>query len=640
MDQANQESLASRLADILSGSYEIEGEIGRGGMGIVYSARDLKLKRRVAIKVLPPDLAFREEIRIRFTREAQTAARLQHPHIVPIHSVGDEGGLVYFVMAYVDGESLAARLRRRERLPIEEARRIMKETSDAMGMAHAMGVIHRDIKPDNILLEGTRRRVMVTDFGIAKALVEDGGSSLTGTGVAIGTPAYMSPEQASGDSEIDTRSDIYSLGVVGFEMLSGDVPFKAPTVAGILLKQVSEPVPDLTKLREDCPNELAFTVMRCLDKDPENRWPTSDALRRALESKTSKPYRPRSQLSKRPSRPSRERDREFWEWFADDAKDAPRSTRDRRPGRGRELSERSRRPRERKGLQRRPTRAPDKAKAKGSEPSIVRKFRSNFASYVAVNGGLLLMNVVTGLDSPWFLFPAIGWGIGLASQYGRLWTSGYSMRDVLNRPAASDALPTVSGTAAKLPAAGIAIASMSEATTGEFGKRAEQIRQIQKDRQAIFQVVEKLPPAERELLPEIVKTVDSLAGRALELGTMLRQMEGSVSDSSVDSLDSRIEALKAGGADTESDRRLGLLQRQRTALVELGKRREKIEAQFESCVLAVQNVRFDLLRLRSAGVDAVLSDLTSATQQVRALQFDVEAAIDAAAEIKEALRPG
>jgi len=640
MDQTNQESLASRLADILSGSYEIEGEIGRGGMGIVYSARDLKLKRRVAIKVLPPDLAFREEIRIRFTREAQTAARLQHPHIVPIHSVGDEGGLVYFVMAYVDGESLAARLRRRERLPIEEARRIMKETSDAMGMAHAMGVIHRDIKPDNILLEGTRRRVMVTDFGIAKALVEDGGSSLTGTGVAIGTPAYMSPEQASGDSEIDTRSDIYSLGVVGFEMLSGDVPFKAPTVAGILLKQVSEPVPDLTKLREDCPEELAFTVMRCLDKDPENRWPTSDALRRALESKTSKPYRPRSQMSKRPSRPSRERDREFWEWFADDAKDAPRSTHERRPSPGKGLSERSRRPRERKGLQRRSARAPDKAKAKGSEPSIVRKFRSNFASYVAVNGGLLLMNVVTGIDSPWFLFPAIGWGIGLASQYGRLWTSGYSMRDVLNRPAAPDALPTVSGGPAKLPAGGIAIAPMPEATTGEFGKRAEQIRQIQKDRQAIFQVVEKLPPTERELLPEIVKTVDSLAGRALELGTMLRQMEENVSDSSIDSLDSRIEALTAKGADAESDRRLGLLKRQRTALVELVKRREKIEGQFESCVLAVQNVRFDLLRLRSAGVDAVLSDLTSATQQVRALQIDVEAAIDAAAEIKEALRPG
>jgi serine/threonine-protein kinase len=163
MADKNLGTVASRLADALAGSYEIEGEIGRGGMGIVYSARDVRLKRRVAIKVLPPELAFRDEIRKRFLREAQTAARLSHPHIVPIHSVGDDEGLVYFVMGYVDGESLAARLRRRERLPAEEARRVMKETADALGLAHAMGVIHRDIKPDNILLEGTRRRVMVTE---------------------------------------------------------------------------------------------------------------------------------------------------------------------------------------------------------------------------------------------------------------------------------------------------------------------------------------------------------------------------------------------------------------------------------------------------------------------------------------------
>jgi serine/threonine-protein kinase len=224
MAEGNQGQLASRLADLLTGSYEIEGEIGRGGMGIVFSARDVKLKRRVAVKVLPPELAFREEIRKRFTREAQTAARLSHPHIVPIHTVGEEEGLVYFVMGFVDGESLAARLRRRERLPVEETRRIMKETADALGLAHAMSVIHRDIKPDNILLEGTRRRVMVTDFGIAKALSDIGSGTLTGTGVAIGTPAYMSPEQAAGDSEIDARSDLYSLGVVAYEMLTGEVP--------------------------------------------------------------------------------------------------------------------------------------------------------------------------------------------------------------------------------------------------------------------------------------------------------------------------------------------------------------------------------------------------------------------------------
>ena len=194
MDEEPTSSLADRLARTLSESYTVEAEIGRGGMGVVYSARDLKLKRRVAIKVLPPELAFRAEIRTRFLREAETAARLSHPNIVPIHAVGEGDGLVYFVMAFVDGESLAARLRRRERLPPEEVRRIMKETADALGLAHAMSVIHRDVKPDNILLEGTRRRVIVTDFGIAKALsVGAGAGSLTGTGLVIGTPTYMSP---------------------------------------------------------------------------------------------------------------------------------------------------------------------------------------------------------------------------------------------------------------------------------------------------------------------------------------------------------------------------------------------------------------------------------------------------------------
>src|SRR6266566_5304449 len=176
-------SLVTRLRKALGSSYTIEGEIGRGGMGVVYQARDERLKRQVAIKVLPPELAFREEIRIRFLREA---------------------------------ESLAARLKRRGRLPAEEARRVMIETADALGAAHAVGIIHRDVKPDNILLEGSRGRVVVTDFGIAKALSSTTGGTLTATGVAIGTPHFMSPEQAAGDREIDGRSDIYSLGVVGF----------------------------------------------------------------------------------------------------------------------------------------------------------------------------------------------------------------------------------------------------------------------------------------------------------------------------------------------------------------------------------------------------------------------------------------
>ncbi|OLC07448.1 MAG: hypothetical protein AUH34_01330 [Gemmatimonadetes bacterium 13_1_40CM_70_12] len=259
-------SLAGRLIQALGSSYTVEGELGRGGMGVVYKARDERLKRQVAIKVLPPELAFREEIRIRFLREAETAARLSHPHIVPIHSVGEgPDGLVYFVMAFVDGESVAGKLKRRGRLPSEEARRIMLETSDALGAAHALGIIHRDVKPDNILLEGSRGRVVVTDFGIAKALSSTTGSAtLTATGVAIGTPHYMSPEQAAGDREIDGRSDIYSLGVVSYQMLTGELPFQAPTVPGILMKHITERAPLVTEKCVDCPDDLAkHAARRC-----------------------------------------------------------------------------------------------------------------------------------------------------------------------------------------------------------------------------------------------------------------------------------------------------------------------------------------------------------------------------------------
>src|SRR5688572_12479116 len=289
------DSLAQRLSAALGSSFTVEGEIGRGGMGVVYKARDERLKRGVAIKVLPPELAFREEIRMRFLREAETAARLSHPHIVPIHAVGEgPDGLVYFVMAYVDGESLGARLKRRERLPPEEARRILMETADALGAGHALGIIHRDVKPDNILLEGSRGRTVLTDFGIAKALTSTTGpGTLTATGVAIGTPHYMSPEQAAGDREIDGRSDIYSLGVVGFQMIAGELPFSAPTVPGLLLKQITEQAPYLKDKAPTCPDDLASCVMRSLEKEPEARWPTADALRRALESRSAPPYRPR-----------------------------------------------------------------------------------------------------------------------------------------------------------------------------------------------------------------------------------------------------------------------------------------------------------------------------------------------------------
>jgi serine/threonine-protein kinase len=619
MDEAPKSPLADRLASALVDSYTLESEVGRGGMGVVYSARDLKLKRRVAIKVLPPELAYRDEIRTRFLREAETAARLSHPNIVPIHAVGEAEGLVYFVMGFVDGESLAARLRRRERLPAEEVRRIMKETADALGLAHAMGVIHRDIKPDNILLEGTRRRVVVTDFGIAKALsVGSGAGTLTGTGVVIGTPTYMSPEQAAGEREIDTRSDVYSLGLVAFEMIVGDPPFQAATVPGILMKQITEPAPDVQALRPDCPDDLANTINRCLEKDPDDRWPTADALRRALESRTSAPYRRTG--TRPPLRPSRPMT----------SPPGPRASRLPEPPplpvpsrRGRAARRAARELAERKG-------------SEGGEPVQVRHFRSQFATYVSVNGGLLLLNIVTGIASPWFLFVAIPWGIGVASRYGQLWSSGYSWRDVVSRPPARDALPPPAGPGKAAP-----LPRLPEPRTDDFGVMMSQIRQMRSDRAAIAKIVERLAPAERNMLPDVQPTVDALLGRAEELARTLTQMEGSVDQHTLSRLDERIRGLEGqSGDDPDRDRRLDLLKRQREMLTDLMQRRERVEAQFESCVLAIQNVRFDLLRLRSAGVGAALSDLTSATQQARALSVDVEAAISAAGEIRQALGKG
>jgi serine/threonine-protein kinase len=603
-------SLAGRLIQALGSSYTVEGELGRGGMGVVYKARDERLKRQVAIKVLPPELAFREEIRIRFLREAETAARLSHPHIVPIHSVGEgPDGLVYFVMAFVDGESVAGKLKRRGRLPAEEARRIMLETSDALGAAHALGIIHRDVKPDNILLEGSRGRVVVTDFGIAKALSSTTGSAtLTATGVAIGTPHYMSPEQAAGDREIDGRSDIYSLGVVSYQMLTGELPFHAPTVPGILMKHITERAPLVTEKCGDCPDDLAACVMRSLEKDPEDRWPTADALRRALEARNATMYR-----SRRPSAGAASRATRF---PPPPSLPVPRSPNVGGGVRGR-----------------RPTRPQREAVqlAAGGEADIVRKMRSSFVSWASVAGGCLLFDAATGWHG-WSLFVAVPWGaFGLLPLYMKLWSAGYSWRDVLRRPAAPESAE------AQLAAAGSRPLDLPAATGEEFGRLATAVQQARNDRKAILKIMELVPKSERKLLPDVIVTVDGLLKRAEDLARAAHAMSGDVDQRALSRLDDKLALTKREAESSERERQLNLLQRQRQTLANLITRRQLVEDQIESCVLAMQNVRFDLLRLRSAGVAAVLDDLTHATQQARALSRDVDHAIAAAGEIREAL---
>ncbi len=257
---------------------------------------------------------------------------------------------------------------------------------------------------------------------------------------------------------------------------------------------------------------------------------------------------------------------------------------------------------------------------------------------MSVNGSLMLLNLLTtGMEPPWFLFCAIPWGMGLASQYGKLWSSGYSWRDVIDRPPAPDAIESPKrkkvgggGAPARLP--------NPIGAGDEFGQYAAQVKQMQSDRQAIVQLVGKLPESEKKLLPEIVPTVESLLNRGVELAGTLHQMEGEVDRDALDRLEERIVLAEAEGEGKERDRRLDLMRRQKQTLSELLDRRGKVEAQFDSCVLAVQNMRFDLLRLRSAGVAAVLDNITMVTQQAKALNRDVNAAIAAAGEIRETLR--
>jgi hypothetical protein len=268
------------LAAVLEPAYELRELLGRGGFGEVYAAWDTTLKREVAVKTLRPDLASQEDVVRRFRHEAEAAARLRHPCILPVYAVGEAEGVVWFSMPRVHGESLRDRLRREPELPIGEVRRILADVAGALQAAHDAGVVHRDVKPDNILLEGDHRRVLVTDFGIAKALGA-GDAGLTGTGIAIGSPDYMSPEQAAGEP-LDHRADIYSLGVVAFEMVAGQLPFGSGTVATVLVRHATEAPPSLLDIRPACPAHLAAIVSRCLAKEPPARWPSMAELREAL----------------------------------------------------------------------------------------------------------------------------------------------------------------------------------------------------------------------------------------------------------------------------------------------------------------------------------------------------------------------
>jgi len=276
--------LLARLETALSDRYAIERELGAGGMATVYLAEDLKLHRKVALKVLRPELAAALGPE-RFLREIEIAAKLHHPHILPLHDSGKADGFLYYVMPYVEGESLRDRLNREKQLPVEDALQIAREVADALGSAHRHDVIHRDIKPENILLE--EGHAVVTDFGIARAIDAAGGEQLTQTGLAVGTPAYMSPEQAMGSQDLDGRSDLYSLGCVLYEMLGSEPPFTGATVESIVHQHIAvEPRP-VTEVRPAVPAEVVAALSRVLSKAPADRFSPAARFTEALATRES-----------------------------------------------------------------------------------------------------------------------------------------------------------------------------------------------------------------------------------------------------------------------------------------------------------------------------------------------------------------
>ena len=647
--------LRAHVERALSAQYELDREIGRGGMGIVYRAKDRRLKRMVAVKLLPPELAFRGDIRTRFLREAETAAQLSHPNIVPIYAVDERDGLVYFVMGYVEGENLATRIGERGPLPVDETRRILREVADALAYAHGRNVVHRDIKPDNILLAADGQ-AMVTDFGIARAVTDSGDSRLTATGMAIGTPAYMAPEQAAGDRDIDGRTDLYSLGVVGYQMLTGEPPFKAGNTPAMLVKHLSEPPVPVTERRSGIPEDLSRVVMTLLEKEPANRFPTAQALAAALDgAEVAEP------ASARRTSAGATRDAVTRPSGGASATAGGVSTHGMALG-GFSPDD---------DLVSAAT--ADEMMRWGATPVV--DFRKKITTYIIVNAVVLFFAIFTGKN---FLGLSAIWGVFMAFKYAKLWSEGYDWRDVFKQPRdrlffdvaaetiddarglfdgkkraemrerarrrrladnASAGARTPDAAPGALPGAMAGRAGALPASTARehAGRFAGLVDQAARDRAEIVRIMESVPRREREQLDHVVPSAEALYRKVESLAITAADLERNAAPDAGEAIEREITQLEAQAnpldhaASEDRVRRLAYLKRQRRAVADVGNRRDQAIAKLESCRTALQSMRLDLVRLRTGA--ETHERITLLAEQAMSLARDVDGLVYGADEV-------
>ena len=548
---------------------------------------------------MPPELAFRSEIKTRFLREAETAAQLNHPNIVDIYAVDEAEGIVYFVMAYITGDNLAKRLHDHGALSVDETRRTLRDVADALAYAHERGVIHRDIKPDNILIDAQSGRPMVTDFGIARAISE-GDSRLTATGIAIGTPTYMSPEQAAGERTIDGRSDLYSLGILGYQMLTGQPPFIANSTPAILVKHISERPTPVEQRRADVPQDLARIVMMLLEKDPANRFPSASAVVVALDS-------------------GRVPERTSGAINTIGAAGAAAAALPPLRGSGSIAITDSFE-----------TRTPTPEEWRRWEAAPVVRFRRKLAPYLFVNGVIVIASVVGQSD---FFGITVLWSIYLAFKYAKLWADGYDWRDVFRQPRDRDLIDVADDALTYLRAmfnrdqrqamraqrrerlgrasGGTALPSMSAmpGATDDYARVAgaygDRVRRAEADRAEILNLLEQMPSAERARIPDVGRSANLLAEKVKYLAISLSDLERGAGANSPDAVEAEISKLESAAnpldetGSEERVRRLAYLKRQRRALADVTSRRDAIAAKLETCLVALQNIKLDLIRLKA-----------------------------------------